>query len=48
MRALILITALALVGCSSQPIDQEFGHRHGYDAMRSMIQSTGTIHHGVD
>ncbi|MCO7217878.1 MULTISPECIES: hypothetical protein [Halomonas] len=48
MRALILITALALAGCSSQPIDREFGHRHGYDAMRSMIQSTGAIHHGVD
>ena len=48
MRALILIAVLVLAGCSIQPIDREFGHRHGYDAMRSLIQSTGTIHHGID
>ncbi|MBY6111176.1 hypothetical protein KUV74_12310 [Halomonas sp. DP1Y21-3] len=48
MRALILITALALAGCSSQPIDREFGHRHGYDAMRLMMQSTNPMRNGVD
>ena len=48
MRALILITVLALAGCSAKGIDTEYSHQHGYDAMRSMIHSSSAARNGID
>jgi|GEM_PF-1939304 len=48
MKILMFAALLALSACSSQGIDREFSQQHGYDAMRSMQQSTGTVRNGID
>ncbi|MGQ7247564.1 hypothetical protein ACUN9Y_09515 [Halomonas sp. V046] len=48
MRSLILLAVLTLAGCGAQDIDTEYGHQHGYDAVRSMINSTSPARNGID